>query len=83
MDRASRSAALMNVSSLATALVSTLSAVQTPKFAIAPIPKVPITPARIANSLRLPLDPAFQKFFRKTLHSHTDAIIFNYDLLAG
>ena len=39
---------------------STVNSVQTPKFAIAPIPNVPTTPAARASGLFFPLDPAVQ-----------------------
>ena len=64
--RSSRRAELISVISEATWCVSTRSASQTPKFAIAPIPKVPMTPERRASSDFLPLDPAFQKLFLRT-----------------
>jgi len=60
------SATLINVMSDSTERVSTRSLLHTPKLAIAPMPNVPITPALRANSVRLPLEPAFQKLFRKT-----------------
>src|SRR6266581_4367102 len=43
--------------------VSTLSLLQIPKFAKAPIPKVPTTPAERASSVFFPLAPARQKLF--------------------
>ena len=46
--------------------VSTVSLRQTPKFAIAPMPKVPTTPAFLAAAECFPLEPAFQKFSRST-----------------
>lgn len=49
--------------------VSTVKELAMPKFAIAPIPKVPTTPAACASGVFLLLEPAFQKFF---LSSSTD-----------
>ena len=39
------------------------------------MPNVPITPERCANSVFLPLEPAFQKFPLEDLFSHSDLII--------
>ena len=64
--RSSRLATLMNVISESICRVSTRSVVQTPKFAIAPIPNVPITPERCASSDFFPLDPAVQKLSLST-----------------
>ena len=60
------SAVLINVVADFVGRVSTRSFEQTPKFAIAPMPNVPITPALLANSFFFPLEPAFQKLFRNT-----------------
>ena len=40
--------------------VMTVNLLATPKFAIAPMPKVPTTPAARASGLFFPLDPALQ-----------------------
>lgn len=54
---------LNNLSLVSIDSVITSKYVLTPKLAIAPIPKVPITPAFFANSVFLPLEPALQKLF--------------------
>src|SRR5688572_19296240 len=53
MRSSERRAELMSVTSESTCRLSTRSSVHTPKFAMAPMPNVPMTPARWASSCGL------------------------------